>query len=256
MIEILVVNCNTSTEMTATIGAAAQAAAAPDARVSATNPRWGPPSADGFYDSFRTAAAVLETLTELDGSYDGVVLAGFGEHGREGARQLLDVPVVDITEAAAIAACLVGHRFGVVTTGRTAVGQIQDSLHTFGLAHRCVSVRATGIAVLDLDDAVEHTVQAFAEVGRRVIEEGADTIVLGCAGLSRFREVLSARLEVPVVDGVTAAVAMCEGLVRIGLRTSKAGAFAAPDLSRAGLRHPAPAVPAGQRLVSGQQPTN
>ncbi|CAM5670461.1 Allantoin racemase OS=Streptomyces violarus OX=67380 GN=FHS41_005953 PE=3 SV=1 [Streptomyces violarus] len=43
-------------------------------------------------------------------------MAGFGKHGREGVRELVGVPVVDITEAAAHLACLLGRRYGVVTT--------------------------------------------------------------------------------------------------------------------------------------------
>lgn len=71
------------------------------------------------------------------------MLAGFGEHGREGARELLDVPVVDITEAAAHLACLLGRRYGVVTTLDRTCGLIEDSLHSAACrpelrdGHRC-----------------------------------------------------------------------------------------------------------------------
>ena len=42
----------------------------------------------------------MDAVTRYDGPFDAVVQAGFGEHGREGLQELLDVPVVDITEAA------------------------------------------------------------------------------------------------------------------------------------------------------------
>lgn len=63
-----------------------------------------------------TAAAVLDAVLTYDGPFDVVIMAGYGEHGREGMRQVLDVPVVDITEASAQFACLVSYRFGVATT--------------------------------------------------------------------------------------------------------------------------------------------
>ena len=95
---ILVVNCNTSVAMTEEIAGIARSAARTGTEIVGTQPEWGPASAEGYYDSFMSAAAVLEHLTTWAEPFDAVVMAGFGEHGREGARQLLDVPVVDITD--------------------------------------------------------------------------------------------------------------------------------------------------------------
>lgn len=52
-------------------------------------------SRPSWHDSSRSAAAVLDLLRRKEEPSDGVVLAGFGGHGRDGARKLLDVPVVD-----------------------------------------------------------------------------------------------------------------------------------------------------------------
>lgn len=225
---ILVVNCNTSAPMTKALASAASSAARPGTEIVAVQPLWGPESAEGFYDSYITAAAVLDLLSTWEQPHDAVVMAGFGEHGREGARQLLNVPVVDITEAAAYVACLLGHRFGVVTTTRSAVSQIEHSLLTAGLLGRCAAIRATDMRVLDLHDNVEETVDAFVRESRRALADGAEVIVLGCAGTTGLEERLTAELGVPVVDGVAAAVALCESLVGLGLSTSKLAAYAPP----------------------------
>ena len=58
----------------------------------------------------------MDRVLSYDGAYDAVIQAGYGEHGREGLQELLDVPVVDITEAAASTAMFLGHRYSVVTT--------------------------------------------------------------------------------------------------------------------------------------------
>lgn len=230
--DILVVNCNTSSAMTQLIDAAAKDAASADTVVTTVSPPWGVESAEGFYDSFVSAASVLDLLAKWDRPVDAVVMAGFGEHGREGARQLLDVPVVDITEAAAMHACLVGNRFGVVTTARTTVEQIRQSLLTAGLLQRCAGVRASGVAVLELARNQDGMLRPFAESARALVAEGADVIVLGCAGLAAQRQRLQDELGLPVVDGVAAAIVLCEGLVRTGLHTSKSGAFAPPDQAK------------------------
>jgi allantoin racemase len=226
-LRILVTNCNTTEEMTREIAAGARAAASPGTEILARTPRWGPESAEGWLDSFLSAAAVLDLLHAEAEPFDAAVLAGFGEHGREGARELLDVPVVDITEAGAHLACLLGRRYGVVTTLERTRGQIEDSLHTAGLAAHCMAIEGTGLGVLELADA-DRAASAFVSAARRARDAGAEVLVLGCAGMTGLHARIAAELSVPVVDGVAAAVRLAESLVGLGLRTSRAGSYAQP----------------------------
>ncbi|SPF00795.1 aspartate/glutamate racemase family protein [Streptomyces sp. MA5143a] len=228
---IVVTNCNTTQEMTEEIVRGARAAAGPGTTVTGLTPAWGPESAEGWLDSYLSAAAVLDTLRAYDEPYDAVVMAGFGEHGREGARELLDVPVVDITEAAAHLACLLGRRYGVVTTLERSCGQIEDSLETAGVGRNCAGVVGTGLGVLDLHDT-DRTVRAFVDAARRVRDAGAEVLVLGCAGMTGLQQVVAEKVGVPVVDGVGAAVKLAEALVGLGLETSRAGTYAKPLAKR------------------------
>ncbi len=225
---VAVVNCNTTAAMTEAIAAQARRAAAPGTTVLPVTPRWGVPSAEGWYDSFLSAAAVLDAVAHLPGDVDGIVMAGFGEHGREGARELADVPVVDITEAAAHTAMLLGRRYGVVTTLDRTAGLIEDSLLTAGLIDHCAGVTGTGLGVLELEEDAERTAAAFIDAARRLISRGAEVICLGCAGMAGLEASVRSALDVPVVDGVAAAVATVEGLVRLGLSTSRSGSYAEP----------------------------
>ncbi|GAB2974674.1 aspartate/glutamate racemase family protein [Amycolatopsis acidiphila] len=218
--KILVTNCNTTEAMTKEIEAGARAAAGPGTEILARTPSWGPESAEGWLDSFLSAAAVLDLLRTTEEEFDAVVLAGFGEHGREGARELLDVPVVDITEAAAHLACLLGRRYGVVTTLDRTCGLIEDSLHAAGVGEHCVDVVGSGLGVLDLADELR-TASALVTAARRVRDRGAEVLVLGCAGMTGLDRRISAELGIPVIDGVAAAVRLAESLVSLGLRTSR-----------------------------------
>lgn len=109
---------------------------------------------------------------------------------------------------------------------------IEDRLLSAGLSQRCASVRASDIPVLELDSDPERAVAAIAAIvtacERAVREDGAEVICLGCGGMAKLEEAVRERTGVPVVDGVTAAVTIAEGLVRLGLRTSKARTYAAP----------------------------
>ncbi|MGW0985272.1 aspartate/glutamate racemase family protein [Streptomyces sp. NPDC002486] len=225
---IVVTNCNTTQEMTEEIVRGARAAAGPGTTVTGLTPAWGPASAEGWLDSYLSAAAVLDTLRTYDGpQYDAVVMAGFGEHGREGARELVDAPVVDITEAAAHLACLLGRRYGVVTTLERSCGQIEDSLETAGVARNCAAIVGTGLNVLDLGDH-ERTETAFLAAAERACAAGAEVLVLGCAGMTGLQRTVGEKLGLPVVDGVAAAVRLAESLVALGLTTSRAGSYAGP----------------------------
>ncbi|MFF6950622.1 aspartate/glutamate racemase family protein [Streptomyces iakyrus] len=236
---IVVTNCNTTQEMTEEIVRGARAAAGPGTTVTGLTPAWGPASAEGWLDSYLSAAAVLDTLRTYDGApYDAVVMAGFGEHGREGARELVDVPVVDITEAAAHLACLLGRRYGVVTTLERSRGQIEDSLETAGVARNCAAVVGTGLNVLDLGDD-ERTETAFLAAAERACAAGAEVLVLGCAGMTGLQRAVGEKLGLPVVDGVAAAVKLAESLVALGLTTSRVGSYSEPLPKRRAWGRPA-----------------
>lgn len=231
--KILVVNVNTTASMTEGIVRSARAAARPGTEIVGLTPRVGPESCEGNFESYFAALAVMNEVVQYDGPYDAVVQAGFGEHGREGLQELLTVPVVDITEAAGHVASLLGHRYSVVTTLDRAVPLIEDRLLLAGLDRRCASVRSSGLSVLELEEDPDRAVKAIvAEAERAVTEDHAEVVVLGCGGMAGLDEAVRQATGVPVVDGVAAAVALAEGLVGLGLSTSKVRTYAPPRPKR------------------------
>jgi allantoin racemase len=226
---ILVVNVNTTASMTESIGAQAAAVASPGTEIVPLTPPFGAESVEGNYESYLAAVAVMEAVRSYPHPFDAVIQAGYGEHGREGLQELLDVPVVDITEAAASTAQFLGHRYSVVTTLDRTVPLIEDRLKLAGLADRCASVRASGMAVLDLESDAEAAVEAIVEQAAQAVErDKAEVICLGCGGMAGLTERVVKRTGVPVVDGVAAAVTIAESLVRLGLSTSKVRTYATP----------------------------
>lgn len=225
---ILVVNVNTTESMTESIGRQAAAAASPGTEIVPLTPLFGADSVEGNYESYLAAIAVMETVRSYSEPFDAVVQAGYGEHGREGLQELLEVPVVDITEAAASTAMFLGHKYSVVTTLDRAVPMIEDRLKLAGLDARCASVRASGLAVLELEDP-DRAVEAIVEQAEHAVtQDKAEVIVLGCGGMAGLDTEIRKRTGVPVVDGVAAAVTIAESLVRLGLSTSKVRTYAAP----------------------------
>src|SRR3954454_18700416 len=144
---VLLVNVNTSVPATDAMVAAASAKCLAGTEVVGLTPSYGASGVDSNTQSLIAGVAVMDAVRRFSLPYDAVVVAGFGEHGREGLQELLDVPVVDITDAAAQTACLLGRRFGVVTTLPRAIPMIEDRLRLAGLDARCAGVRASGVSV-------------------------------------------------------------------------------------------------------------
>ncbi|MGW9263182.1 aspartate/glutamate racemase family protein [Gordonia terrae] len=226
---ILVANVNTTESMTEAIADSARSVASPGTEIVGITPRFGADSCEGNFESYLAAIAVMDAILAYPEPYDAVIQAGYGEHGREGLQELLEVPVVDITEAAASTAMYLGHRFSVVTTLDRTVPLIEDRLKLAGLDQRCASVRASGLGVLELESDPERAVKAIVEQSTRAVaDDHAEVICLGCGGMAELEEQVREATGVPIVDGVRAAVTIAEGLVRMGLSTSKVRTYAPP----------------------------
>lgn len=227
---LLVVNPNCTASITAKIGAAARAAASRGTEIAAVDPGEGPVSIEGYVDEAFAVPGMLREIrrAEADG-VDAHVIACFDDTGLDAARALANAPVIGIGEAAFHMASLVAGRFSVVTTLSRSIPAIEANLVRYGLAARCARVRASEVPVLALEDPGSGAAAAIsAEIGRAIDEDRAEAIVLGCAGMADLARSLSDRHGLPVLDGVACAVKLAEGLVALGLRTSKRGGYAAP----------------------------
>ncbi len=232
---ILLINPNTSRAMTAKIADAARGVAGPGVEVDAVCPVVGAAAIESHLDEIAAAAAVVELVAaDRDGPSpaDAYVIACFGDPGLDAARELVDAPVIGIAEAAMHLAAVSGRHFGVVTTLSRTLGRARDLVSRYGMERACVSLAATGIPVLDLEDTASSAVTTIAALSAEAAAGGADVIVLGCAGMADLCAELTVRVGVPVVDGVAAAVGMASGMVRMGLGTSKRDEYAIPPQRR------------------------
>jgi allantoin racemase len=239
--QIHVINPNTTASMTAAIGRAADACAAPGTVIRAVQPSFGAPSIEGHHDDVWAAAGVTEQVQAgVAAGADAFVIACFGDPGLAAARELSPGPVIGIAEAAFHCASLLATGFSVVTTlSRTCV--IAEHLVVqYGFERRCRGIHGTDIAVLELDDPASGAyARILASARAALAHDRSGAIVLGCAGMADLCQRLQAELGVPVIDGVAAAVKLAESLVSLGLRTSKHGDYAAPLPKRyAGLAAP------------------
>ena len=216
--------------MTAAIGAAARAAAAPGTLVEAVQPSFGPASIEGHYDEAWAAAGVAEQVQagEREGAA-GYVLACFGDPGLHAAREIAAGPVVGIAEAAFHLASMLATGFSVVTTLTRTCVIAEHLVLQYGFERRCRGIHGTDIAVLELDDPASRAYERIRDCAQQALDrDRSGAIVLGCAGMADLCLKLQNELGVPVVDGVAAGVKLVESMVALGLKTSKRGDYAAP----------------------------
>ncbi|MBL7490856.1 aspartate/glutamate racemase family protein [Frankia sp. AgB1.9] len=226
----MIVNPNTTASMTRAVLAGAEAVAGPSTRLVESTAARGVESVESNTDEVWGALAVLEQVRAGEATgVDGYVIACFGDTGLPAARETARGPVVGMTEAALFTAALLAARFSVVTLPPRTREQSHRVLRETGLAHRA-TVRAIEEPVAEVHGGSLHLLDAVAaEAADALAADGAEAIVLGCAGLADLVGPLTDRLGVPVVEGVAAAVTMVEGLLAQRLSTSRVATYAPPD---------------------------
>lgn len=224
---IVLINPNTTVAMTRAMMPSARDAVA-RAEVLGVTSSMGPPSIEGHYDEALSVPGLLQAIT-ADPTADAFVIACFGDPGLEAARELATVPVLGIAEAAMKTATLLGNSFSVVTSLARTIGRARSLARTYGLERQCAGVWACEMEVLSLDADREQTFQRVLSSSQNALRvDGSDSIVLGCAGMAWLPARLTAALGVPVIDGVGAATAMAEALIRLALRPASHGELARP----------------------------
>ncbi|WP_181708538.1 aspartate/glutamate racemase family protein [Chthonobacter rhizosphaerae] len=227
--KILVVNPNTTATMTETAAHAARSVAAPGTEIVAVTAADGPASIEGYYDEAFAVPGLIRAIREgaADGA-DAAIVACFDDTGLDAARAFAAIPVVGLCEAALVTAGQIAKRISIVTTLSRSIVPIEDLVRRYGYAER-VRVRASDVPVLALEDPASGArAKLTAEIERALVEDRAEAIVLGCAGMADLARALSLQYGLPVVDGVAAAVKQAEALVGLKLSTSKTGTYAPP----------------------------
>ena len=224
--KILLVNPNSTRSMTDQMARAARRVARTDTEIIATNPADAPPSIQGYVDVANCLSGLIEHVRRQK-QYDAIVVGCFDDTGVDALRCISSGPVIGIGEAAYHAASIISPRFGVVTTLSRSVAGLEANLLRYGLNRLCVGVRASDVPVLELERGDRRSLDRIRqEIDAAIHQDGAEAIVLGCAGMTDMMETLSAEFKIPVIDGVACGVTMAEALVASGLLTSKAVTYA------------------------------
>lgn len=229
---IKVINPNTTDEMTRSIVKAAEAAARPDTRIIGVSNSMGPQSIECYVDEFMAVPGLLKEILKGDREeeIDAYVIACFCDPGLQAAREATDKPVLGIAHSAMMMARMVAPNFSVVSVLDRSRKATADVVEENGMEKFCRSIRTTGMGVLEFGEFPEKGLRALLDEARKAVElDGAECILLGCAGFVDFVDAMKNELGVPVLDGVVPAVKFAEALCDMGMRTSKANTWSRPE---------------------------
>lgn len=239
MPRFLIINPNTSKEMTLSIKETIDAFEKDNSiSYDVVMPDFGSESLESFYDYNLAAFGLIRYLEscslgktkdnqyELD--YDGVLIGCFGEPGLYALREVCNVPVVGIAEASMVLSLSLGAQFSILTASKEAVPMMWDMVRQYALVNRCSSIDAIGISVLDVERDPEQAADALIKVGKSAQERGAESLLLGCAGMTGLGKIVEHELNIPVIDPILAGYAQLKMLTSLGLKQCKSGIYAPP----------------------------
>jgi len=205
-VKILALNPNCSVNVTQTVVAAMRQTCDPR-RVEVL----GLTCADGpagivTQDAFEDAARRVRARAQQGfGDVQAVVIACFSDPGLEEVRQHATIPVFGLGREGVRAALALGERVGVVAVADAAIARHQQYWQRLGVQDQVVQERAVNLPVAASGDpglAFERMKSAALALRDH---DGADVILLGCAGMANMRAALQEALAVPVVDPCAAA---------------------------------------------------
>lgn len=219
---LVIINPNSSDQVTEAI----RTAVAPLERfgfpMSCVTLAEGPPAIETQMQADLTIAPLLQ-LAEKHSQAAGFVIACFGDPGLHALRDCVGVPVVGIQEAAVSMALTLGQRFGVIAILPASIPRHLRAFGAMGVQHRLAGDRALGLGVAELADA-DRTIDAMIRTGAMLRDDdGADVLIMGCAGMAGYREALEDALGLPVVEPCQAGATLALSQIALGYGNARTG---------------------------------
>ncbi|SPO26894.1 related to DCG1 - involved in nitrogen-catabolite metabolism [Ustilago trichophora] len=237
-VDIYVVNPNSSSIITDALSASLSPQTPPGCTSHfITGPPSSPESIQDVPGSIISAAETYRSLLASSPSSDltlhpasAFLVACFSDHPLVGIlrQKCPNKPSIHLLEAAIIHALTCGTRFGVLTTGKSVVPDVEAGVRKVmgGNSDRYVGTHATGLGVVELQSGNRDKVEGLMKKGaQELVGKGADVIILGCAGMTGMEGLVRracaevGEQEVAVIDGAKAGMQILAGLARVNYRS-------------------------------------
>jgi Asp/Glu/hydantoin racemase len=175
----------------------------------------GPPGVETQQHVDGVVAPLLRMVREKENEYAAFVIACYSDPGLHSVRESTRKPVLGISECGILTALTLGQRFGVIAILQQSIARHLRYVGALGVTERLAAELPVGLPVVELSNE-EKTFGRMVAVGKTLREQhGADVVIMGCAGMARYRKPLQDAIGIPVVEPTQAAVTMAIGRVRL-----------------------------------------
>lgn len=164
----------------------------------------GPLAIETEEDVISVVDPICELVIQLDESVAGYMIACFADPGLQEARQVTQRPVVGCCEAAVKVATAHGSRLGLISTGDD-LDADRDLILFYEKDIESLAIASPGIPTAEIPTNPS-AVQKMTECAAKLEAQEVDSIIFGCAGMASYADQIRARVDVPVVEPVSAGV--------------------------------------------------
>ena len=173
--------------------------------------------------------------------FDAFLIGNASDAGLLAAREVVNIPVLALTETSLLVSCMMGSTIGIMTVSDKWNARIIENVRRCGMESRVVGVEGLNTSPLELKKAMvdaslrDKVVADFMAAARRQLARGAEVVIpaggdvivfLADAGIFEVD-------RAPIVNGIVELVKMGELAVRLrrhtGRFTSKRSSHAAPS---------------------------
>ena len=235
--KLLLINPNTTAAMTELMRREAAMVAAPGTSIDAVTGRFGARYVASRASYAIAGHAALDAYAEHGASADAIALACFGDPALLALKEMAHQPVVGMAEAACLTAAALGGRFAIVTGGERWGPMLTEFVALLGLADRLAIIQTVAPTGADIAREPEKALGLLADACRVCVERhGADSVILGGAGLAGLARRIRDDVPVPLVDSLEACVRMAEALAAQRMVKPVQGSFSrTPAVESVGL---------------------
>ena len=214
--KILVINPNSTEAVTRGIDEACVPLRMPGGpAIDCVTLKEGPPGIETQQHVDGVVSPLLDLVRKKENHYAAFVLACYSDPGLHSLREATKKPVLGISECGILTALTLGQKFGVIAILKQSIPRHLRYVGALGVSERLAGELPVGLRVVELSDE-KKTFRRMVEVGKTLRDaHGADVVIMGCAGMARYRKPLQDEIGIPVVEPTQAAVAMAIGRVRL-----------------------------------------
>jgi Asp/Glu/hydantoin racemase len=175
----------------------------------------GPPGVETQQHVDGVVGPLLNLVSLKEKLYAAFVIACYSDPGLHSLREATKKPVLGIAECGILTALTLGQKFGVIAILKQSIARHLRYVGALGVRDRLAAELPVNLPVVELSNQ-EKTFGRMVEVGKALRDQHhADVVIMGCAGMARYRKPLQDELGIPVVEPTQAAVAMAIGRVRL-----------------------------------------